>query len=69
MSDRLAHRPRYHGTFKHIHPSRHSTKEYLRNHWVYRRQSPQVEKHSPGYSLSFVPLSYKFVRCLLIRYA
>ncbi len=69
MSDRLAHRPRYHGTFKHIHPSRHSQKEYLRNRWAYRRQTPQLEKHPPGYSLSFVPLSYKFVRGLLIRYA
>ncbi len=69
MSDRLAHRPRYHGTFKHIRPSRHLQKEYLRNRWAYRRQTPHHEKHSLGYSLSLVPLGYKFVRGLLVRYA
>jgi hypothetical protein len=69
MSDRLAHRPRYHGAFKHIHPTRYSNKDYLRTGWSYRRQTPKFEKHTPGYSLSFVPLGYKFVRGLLTRYA
>ncbi len=69
MSDRLAHRPRYHGPFNRIHPSQYTQKEFLRNRWTYRRQTLSYEKHTLGYSLAFVPTSYTFVRDLFTRYA
>ncbi len=69
MSDRIAHRPRYRITHKLIQPSRLSQKDFLRNHWTYRRQTLHYEKHSLGYGLSLMPLGYKFVRGLLTRYA
>ncbi|GAC1422041.1 MAG: hypothetical protein PVSMB2_32310 [Ktedonobacteraceae bacterium] len=69
MSDRIAHRPRYQSIRRRIQPSRLTEKDFLRNRWTYRLQTPHYEKHALGYGLSLVPLGYKFVRGLLIRYA
>ncbi len=69
MSDRIAHRPRYQSIRRRIQPSRLSEKDFFRNRWAYRRQTPHYEKHALGYGISFVPLGYKFVRGLLVRYA
>jgi len=68
MSDRLAHRPRYHGLFNHVDSSQHLHKEFLRNRWAYRRQTPYYEKRTLGSSLSLVPIGYTFVRGLFSRY-
>ncbi|GAC1615413.1 MAG: hypothetical protein NVS4B11_02330 [Ktedonobacteraceae bacterium] len=69
MSDRIAHRPRYQSMRKRIQPSRLSQKDFLHDRWTYRRQNIHYEKHALGYGLSLVPLGYKFVRGLFIRYA
>jgi hypothetical protein len=68
MSSRIAHRPRYR-TMRQLaqQTSRHVCRDFLATRWSYRRQTPLYEKRPLGYSLSLLPLGYRFLQGVLIR--
>jgi len=62
MSRRIAHRPRYHFVRPVPHSSRHSSKDFLRTRWTYRRPDRLYQQRAPGQSLLLIPWGYKLLR-------
>ncbi len=62
MSRRIAHRPRYHFVRPVPHSSRHSSKDFLRTRWTYRRLDMPYQHRVPGQSLLHIPWGYKLLR-------
>ncbi len=69
MSRHLAHRPRYRQIRAYPQLSRHSQREYLRQHWTYRQERIQHPKHPPGYGLVHLPWDWRAVREVFQRRA
>jgi hypothetical protein len=66
MRRRIAHRPRYRNAH-HLPPlPRNSHKDYLRNHWTYRRLTIPYQKHPLGQGLLFLNLGYRLVRSMVM---
>ncbi len=66
MSQRIAHRPRYRSMRQLIPPSLRSHPSFFRQRWTYRRQEVRYEKHSLGYSLSLIPVTYHLTPTLFL---
>lgn len=69
MSSRVAHRPHYRNTHHLVQASLYTRNKFFHTRWVYRNQSVRYEKHPLGYSLSFIPLSYRFMHNIVARRA
>jgi hypothetical protein len=67
MSRRIAHRPRYYSTRPLPYSPHHSSKDYLRTRWTYRRQQAFYARCTPGQSLRLIPWGYKLLRSALLR--
>lgn len=66
MRRRIAHRPRYRNVQHLPPPSRNFRKDYLRNHWTYRRLTIPYQKHPLGQGLLFLNLGYRLVRSIVM---
>lgn len=63
MSRRIAHRPRYNSLRSIPQPLLRSHKDFLRNRWTYRRQTPPFfQKRSLGQGILLIPWGYHLVR-------
>ena len=58
MSQRIAHRPRYHAMRQPPQSPRHFLKKYYRDHWTYRRLTIPYQKQPLSQRLRFVPFGY-----------
>ncbi len=61
MSRRIAHRPRYNTMRQLPHPPLRSHKEFLRTHWIYRRQTISYQKRTLGQGLLLIPWGYRLL--------
>jgi hypothetical protein len=64
MSRRIAHRPRYRHTYQSARPLLRSRQNFLKTRWTYRRQNVLYEKRALGYSLSLIPVGYRFLHSM-----
>ncbi len=62
MSRRIAHRPRYHSMRSIPQPLLRSHKDFLRNSWIYRRQTTPFQKRPLGQGILLIPWGYRFLR-------
>lgn len=62
MSRHLAYRPRYQQARIYPQPLRHSHKEYMRLHWIYRQQREFFSKRPPGVGLASLPWGWRPTR-------
>ncbi len=67
MSRRIAHRPHYRSTQQLVLSTTPSArKSFFNARWTYRRQKPVYEQHTPGSSLSRIPLQYRLMQQIIV---